>query len=48
MVGAVQRLLLPDRSAGLLRVRAKAFDVAVLGLAGAAVVTLALVVPHGR
>ena len=48
LVGAVERLVLPDRAAGLLQVRAKAFDVAVLGLAGAAVVALALVVPSGR
>ena len=48
LVGAVERLVLPDRAAGLLRVRTKPFDVAVLALAGAAVVALALVVPSGR
>ena len=48
LVGAVERLLLPDRAAGLLQVRAKGFDVAVLGLAGVAVVALTLVVPSGR
>ena len=48
LVGAVERLLLSDRGAGLLQVRGKAFDVAVLGLAGAAVITVALLVPPGR
>lgn len=48
LVGAVERLVLSDRAAGLLQVRGKAFDVAVLGLAGAAVVTVALLVPPGR
>lgn len=48
LVGAVERLLLEDRAAGLLQVRGKAFDVAVLALVGAAVVALALVVPPGR
>ena len=48
LAGAVERLVLPDRAAGLLQVRTKAFDVAVLALAGAAVVALALVVPSGR
>lgn len=48
LVGAVERLVLSDRAAGLLQVRAKAFDVALLGLAGVAVVVLALVVPPGR
>ena len=48
LVGAGERLVLPDRAAGLLQVRAKGFDVAVLALAGAAVVALALVVPSGR
>ena len=48
LVGAVERLVLSDRAAGLLQVRSKAFDIAVLGLAGAAVVTVALWVPPGR
>lgn len=48
LVGSVERLLLPDRAAGLLQVRGKAFDVTVLAVAGAAVVTLALIVPPGR
>ena len=48
LVGAVERLLLPDREAGLLQVRGKAFDVAVLTLTGVAVVALAIAVPSGR
>jgi len=48
LVGALERLALPDRAAGLLQVRGKAFDVAVLGLAGAAIAALALAVPPGR
>ena len=48
LVGAAERLVLSDRAAGLLQVRGKAFDIAVLGLAGAAVVTIALLVPPGR
>jgi uncharacterized membrane protein YeaQ/YmgE (transglycosylase-associated protein family) len=48
VVGAVERVVLEDREAGLLQVRGKAFDVAVLALAGAAVIVLAVVVPPGR
>ena len=48
VAGAAERLLLPDRDAGLLRVRGKAFDVAVLALAGVAVLVLAVAVPAGR
>lgn len=48
LVGAVERLVLSDRAAGLLQVRGKVFDIVVLGLAGAAVVTVALWVPPGR
>jgi len=48
LVGAVERLVLGDREAGLLQVRGKGFDVVVLSLLGLAVVTLALVVPPGR
>jgi hypothetical protein len=48
LVGAVERLVLSERAAGLLQVRGKGFDVAVLALAGASVVALALVVPPGR
>ena len=48
VVGALERLLLPERDAGLLSVRGKAFDVAVLALTGVAVLVLAVVVPPGR
>jgi hypothetical protein len=48
LVGAVERLVLGDREAGLLQVRSKGFDVVVLAVLGLAVVTLALVVPPGR
>lgn len=47
-LGAVLRLALPSREAGLLQVRSKGFDVAVLALAGAAVIVLAVAVPPGR
>ena len=48
VVGALERLLLPSREAGLLEVRSKGFDVAVLAVAGLAVLTLSMVVPPGR
>ena len=48
VVGAVERMALADREAGLLQVRGKAFDVAVLALTGAAVIVLAIWVPPGR
>jgi hypothetical protein len=48
LVGAVERVLLADREAGLLQVRGKAFDVAVLALTGVAVIVLAIIVPPGR
>jgi hypothetical protein len=48
LVGAVERLVLPSRGAGLLQVRSKGFDVAVLTLAGLGVVVLAVLVPSGR
>lgn len=41
-VGAVERLLLPDRAAGLLRVRSKAFDVTVLAVMAVGVVLSAI------
>lgn len=47
-VGAVERVALPNREAGLLQVRSKGFDVAVLALTGAAIIILAIVVPEGR
>jgi uncharacterized membrane protein YdcZ (DUF606 family) len=48
VVGAVERAVLADREAGLLQVRGKAFDVAVLAVTGAAVIVLAIVVPPDR
>lgn len=44
-LGALIRLVLPTREAGLLHVRSKPFDVATLLLLGAAIIALALVVP---
>jgi hypothetical protein len=46
-VGAVERLALPRNEAGLLGVRSKPFDVAVLAVAGAAIIALAILVPPG-
>jgi len=48
LVGAVERLALPPRAAGLLQVRARWFDVLMLAVAGAAVIALAIAVPEGR
>lgn len=48
LVGAVERLALSPRAAGLLQVRGRWFDVTALALAGAAVIALAVVVPEGR
>jgi len=48
LVGAGERAVLPPRAAGLLQVRGRWFDVAVLALAGAAIIALAVVVPEGR
>jgi Protein of unknown function (DUF3017) len=47
-VGAVERIVLPSRDAGLLQVRTKAFDVAVLAVGAVAIIALAIVVPEGR
>jgi hypothetical protein len=47
-VGAVERIVLPSRDAGLLQVRSKAFDAGVLILLSAAIIVLAVVVPPGR
>ena len=46
-VGAVERIALPRRDAGLMQVRGQAFDVAVLALTGAAIIALAIWV-HGN
>jgi hypothetical protein len=47
-IGAVERLALPAGEAGLLQVRSKPFDIAVLALAGGAIIALAILVPAGR
>ena len=48
VLGALLRLVLTTRAAGLLRVRSKAFDVGVMLLAGGATLVLSVVVPAGR
>lgn len=49
LLGAALRLLLPRQLAGLLVTRRRIFDVVVMGLIGAAIVALALIVPgHSR
>jgi hypothetical protein len=45
LVGSVSRLVLPERRAGMLRVRRRAVDVGMLALAGVALLVLAAVVP---
>ena len=47
-LGALERVVLPRRVAGLLQVRGQAFDVVVLAVAGAAIIALAIIVPPGR
>ena len=46
-VGAVERIALPRRDAGLMQVRGQAFDVAVLSLTGISIIALAIWV-HGN
>jgi Protein of unknown function (DUF3017) len=46
LVGAAARLVLPERRAGMLRVRRRASDVGMLVLAGVALIVLAAVVPE--
>ena len=46
IVGGIARLLLPERRAGMLRVRRKGSDVVMLLGAGIALVVLAVVVPE--
>ena len=48
LVGALERIILPDRQAGLLEVRSKPFDVMVLSLTGVAILVLSYYVPEGR
>ncbi len=45
LAGAVLRLVLPTRTAGLLAVRSRALDVLALGLLGVGLVALTLAVP---
>jgi hypothetical protein len=45
LVGAVIRGALPTRDAGLLQVRSRGFDIAVLALGGAAIIALSIAVP---
>jgi asparagine N-glycosylation enzyme membrane subunit Stt3 len=45
LVGSASRLVLPERRAGMLRVRRKFADVGMLTLAGIALLVLAVVVP---
>lgn len=44
-VGAVERVVLPPRVAGLLQVRSRGFDIVTLAGAGIAIIVLALWVP---
>ena len=48
VLGAVLRLVLSTRRAGLLRVRSKAFDVGAMLLGGGAILVLSIIVPAGR
>jgi Protein of unknown function (DUF3017) len=45
LLACLVRLLLPERMAGMLRVRRKVVDVTILGVMGFGVVVLALVIP---
>lgn len=45
LFGSLFRLVLPERRAGMLRVRRKTVDVALLALSGAALIVLAIVIP---
>ena len=47
-VGAIERIAMPSRDAGLLQVRSKAFDVGMLTMLSVAIIVLAVVVPTGR
>ena len=48
LVGAVIRGALPGRDAGLLQVRSRPFDIAVLAVGGIAIIALSIVVPPSR
>ena len=45
VLGAVERIALPSREAGLLQVRSKAFDAGMLIVLGVMIVVLAIAVP---
>lgn len=45
-IGATERMLLPRNETGLLQVRSRAFDTAIMALAGAAIIALAILVPN--
>lgn len=47
LVGAVIRIVLPEREAGLLQVRSRGFDSTVLIIGGVAIVALAIAIPPG-
>jgi Protein of unknown function (DUF3017) len=47
-VGAIERIAMPSRDAGLLQVRSKAFDVGMLTVLSVTIIVLAIVVPTGR
>jgi multisubunit Na+/H+ antiporter MnhB subunit len=46
VLAAAARLVLPEHRAGMLRVRRKSLDVAMLALAGVALIVLAIIVPN--
>lgn len=47
-IGAVERVALPRRNAGLLQVRSRAFDITIMLGLGAVIIALAIVVPAAR
>jgi len=48
VMGSAARLLIPERQAGMLRVRRKLPDVALMLIAGVALIVLSVVVPDQR
>lgn len=48
LLGALLRLVLPEKVVGLLAVRSKWFDVVFMGVCGAAMLALTLIVPPSR
>jgi hypothetical protein len=48
LIGAVSRLVLTERGAGMLRVRRRVSDVVMLTVAGVGLVVLSFVVPYRR